>query len=133
MELMNQVLTVVQSAAIPLLAVLMAIVVINMMKGTGKTTAVKEDSFKVTESGFWLVIALFGVAAAAVFVWLASTNKTEGQVVTAYVLAVICVIVSVITCYVYFKRSPDGGRRHPHLSAVKRQSRNLSGKGGGQN
>lgn len=63
MDVMNQVLIVVQSAAIPLLAVIMAIVVINMMKGTGKTTAVKEDSFKVTESAFWLVIALFGVAA----------------------------------------------------------------------
>ena len=105
MDVMNQVLIVVQSAAIPLLAVIMAIVVINMMKGTGKTTAVKEDSFKVTESAFWLVIALFGVAAAAVFVWLASTNTTEGQVITAYVLAIICVIVSVITCYVYFKRN----------------------------
>ena len=45
MDVMNQVLIVVQSAAIPLLAVIMAIVVINMMKGTGKTTAVKEDSF----------------------------------------------------------------------------------------
>ena len=105
MDVMNQVLIVVQSAAIPLLAVIMAIVVINMMKGTGKTTAVKEDSFKVAESAFWLVIALFGVAAAAVFVWLASTNTTEGQVITAYVLAIICVIVSVITCYVYFKRN----------------------------
>ncbi len=103
--MMNQILMIVQSAAIPLLAVIMAIVVINMMKNPGKTTAVKEDSFKVTESGFWLVIALFGVAAAAIFVWLASTNTTQGQVITAYVLAVVCLVVTVITCYTYFKRS----------------------------
>ena len=105
MGIVNQILVVVQSAAIPLLAVIMAIVVINMMKTTGKTTVTKEDNFKVTESSFWLVIALFGVSAAAVFVWLASTNRTQGQVITAYVLAIVCLIVSVITCYVYFKRN----------------------------
>ena len=87
MDIVNQVLLVVQSAAIPLLAVIMALVVFNMMKNPGKTTAVDEDNFKVTESSFWLVIALFGIVAAAIFVWLASTNTTEGQVVTAYVLA----------------------------------------------
>ena len=105
MDIVNQVLLVVQSAAIPLLAVIMALVVFNMMKNPGKTTAVDEDNFKVTESSFWLVIALFGIVAAAIFVWLASTNTTEGQVVTAYVLAAACVIASIITCYVYFKRN----------------------------
>ena len=59
MGIVNQILLVVQSAAIPLLAVIMALIVFNMMKKPGKTTAVNEDDFKVTESSFWLVIALF--------------------------------------------------------------------------
>ncbi|WP_418746367.1 hypothetical protein [Frisingicoccus sp.] len=105
MEIMNQMIVVAQSVAIPLLAVIMAIIVFNMMKKPGKTTAVKEDSFKVTESSFWLVIALFGVASGAIFLWLASTNVTEGRVVTAIVLAGVCFAASIIACYVYFKRS----------------------------
>ena len=104
MDVMNQMIVVAQSVAIPLLAVIMVLIVFNMMKNPGKTTAEKEDSFKVTESSFWLVIALFGVASGAIFIWLASTNATEGRVAPAIALAVVCFAASVITCYVYFKR-----------------------------
>lgn len=104
MNIMNQMIVVAQSVAIPLLAVVMVLIVFNMMKNPGKTTAEKEDSFKVTESSFWLVIALFGVASGAIFIWLASTNATDGRVATAIALAVVCFAASVITCYVYFKR-----------------------------
>ena len=103
--MINQILIVVQSAAIPILAVIMAIIVFNMMKQPGKTTAAEGESFKVTESGFWLVIALFGILAAAIFVWLAMTNGTTGQVIAAYILAVVCLVVTVVTCYCYFKRN----------------------------
>jgi hypothetical protein len=105
MEILNQLRMVVQSAIIPILAIIMAVVVFDMMKKPGKTTAVQEDDFKVTESGFWLVITAFSVVSAAVFVWLARTNSTEGQIATAYALAVICGGAAVITCYAYFKRS----------------------------
>lgn len=104
MDMMNRIIITVQSAAIPILAVIMAVIVFNMMKKPGATTADSEEKFKVKESKFWLVISVFGILSAAIFIWLALTNTTEGQIVIAYVLAAACLIASGVTAYVYNRR-----------------------------
>lgn len=104
MNIIAQIVWVVQTAAVPILAVLMAIVVINMMKSPGKVTAEDEEHFKVTESSFWLVIASFGVVTSIVFLWLSSTNKTEGSIATAYFIVILCLAITAGTLYTFFKR-----------------------------
>lgn len=104
MSIAEQMIMVVQSAAIPFLAIMTFIAVISIMKAPGKVTATDEENFKVTESYFWLLITLYSAVAAAIFVWLGVGNETDGTVASAVVMAILCGIAFVFTLYMYFKR-----------------------------
>ena len=69
-SLVEQIKWTIQSAGIPILGIVMAIAVFNMMRNPGKVTLEEEENFEVKESSLWLIIASFGVIAGAIFVWL---------------------------------------------------------------
>lgn len=104
MNIMNAIIVTLQTAAIPIAAVIMTIIVMTMMKKPGKTLVTDENSFKVTESPFWLIIAGFGLVAAAILVWLGTGHDEISRAITAYIVAGICAAVTIVTCYVYFRR-----------------------------
>lgn len=104
MNIMDQVITIVQSGAIPLLAIMTFIAVMSTMKVPGKQTATDVNDFKMTESGFWLMIAFYCLVAAGLFAWLSITNTVDSQVAANYVMIAICGIGCALTIYIYFKR-----------------------------
>ncbi|MDD3222375.1 MAG: hypothetical protein PHG07_08300 [Lachnospiraceae bacterium] len=104
MDIMTRIITTIQTGAIPIMAVIMAIVVVNMMKKKGKTKTTDDNNFVVTESFFWLVIAVFGVLAAAVLIWMGVGHANLGQSIAAYIMAGICLAVTIATTYAYMKR-----------------------------
>lgn len=104
MDIVSRIIMTVQSAAIPILAVIMAIVVVNMMKKPGKTQIEDENCFKVTESSFWMVVAVFGIISAAILIWIGLGHQNLGQAIATYVMSGICIAVTIVTIYVYLKR-----------------------------
>ena len=104
MSISEQIIAVVQSGAIPLLAILTGIAVLSIMKVSGKDTATDENNFTMKESYFWLLIAVYCVVASALLFWLGATNRLDSQKASNYVMIIICAIVFVVTLYMYFKR-----------------------------
>lgn len=102
-SIIEQITWTIQSAGIPILGIITALTVINMMKNPGKVAAADEENFEVKESSLWLVIASFGVVAAIVFAWLGSGNPTEGSIATVYIMAGACLIATGVTLYIYFR------------------------------
>ena len=102
-SLVEQIKWTIQSAGIPILGIVMAIAVFNMMRSPGKVTLTEEENFEVKESSLWLIIASFGVIAGAIFVWLGSGNPTAGSIATAYVMAAICFVATAVTLHIYFR------------------------------
>lgn len=105
MDKMAHIIPVVQSWAIPVLCVIMVIIVINMMKQPGKNQVTDENCFKVTESSFWLVIALFSVLIALILIWMGTGHDNAGQAVVTYIMAGLCVAAAIGVVYVYFRKS----------------------------
>ena len=104
MSISEQVIAVVQSGAIPLLAVLTGIAVLSIMKVPGRETATDENNFKMTESYFWILISVYCVVASALLFWLSASNRLDSQKASNYVMVVICAIGLIVTLYMYFKR-----------------------------
>lgn len=104
MSISEQVITVVQSGAIPLLAILTGIAVLSIMKVPGKETSGDAENFKMKESYFWLLITVYCVVASALLFWLSATNRIDSQKASNYVMIIICAVGFVVTLYMYFKR-----------------------------
>ena len=104
MSVSEQVITIVQSGAIPLLAILTGIAVLSIMKVPGKETSNDVNNFKMTESYFWLLITIYCVVASALLFWLSATNRIDSQKASNYVMIIICAVGFVVTLYMYLKR-----------------------------
>lgn len=105
MDKMAQMIPVVQSWAIPVICVVMVIIALNMMKQPGKTQTKDENNFKVTESGFWLVLAGFTLIIGAILIWMGVTHDNFGQAVATYVMAGACFAAVIAFVYVYFRKN----------------------------
>ena len=104
MSISEQIIAIVQSGAIPLLAVLTGIAVLSVMKVPGKKTTTDTNNFKMTESYFWLLIAIYCVVASALLFWLSASNRIDSQKASNYVMIIMCAVGFVVTLYMYFKR-----------------------------
>jgi len=123
MSIAEQVIMVVQSGAIPLLAILTGIAVLSIMKAPGKETSTDVNNFKMGESYFWLLITVYCVVAAGLMYWLAITNRTDAQKASNYVMMILCAVGFVVTLYMYFKRklivSGEELTYHPRTGKVE--------------
>lgn len=105
MSVAEQIITTVQSFAIPFLAIMTFLAVLSTMKAPGKETTKDETNFKVTESSFWLMIAFYCLVAVGLFAWLSVTNTAKAQIVSNYIMMAFCAVGCVICMYVYFRRN----------------------------
>lgn len=104
MSIAEQMISVVQSAGIPILAVMTGLAVLSTMKVSGKVTSSDEENFTMGESNYWLLITLYCVVAGAIFVWLAMTKTNESVKATDWIWVIVCVCGCIFTLYMYFKR-----------------------------
>ena len=105
MSVAEQIITTVQSGAIPFLAIMTFLAVISTMKAPGKETTKDEANFKVTESSFWLMIAFYCLVAVGLFAWLSVTNTAKSQIISNYIMMAFCAAGCAACLYVYFKRN----------------------------
>ena len=106
MGIMNTVIVIIKTMLVPVLAVIMAVIVFNMMKAPGRSKVSEDsESFKVTESSFWVVIAVFSAVAGVLLIWLGFGHEQMSQAVTAYIVGGLCLAIAIVTCYIYFRRS----------------------------
>lgn len=104
MNIAEQMISVIQSAGIPILAVMTGLAVLSTMKVPGKVTGEDEENFTMRESNYWLLITVYCVVAGAIFVWLGLTKTNESVKATDFVWVIVCACGCLFTLYMYFKR-----------------------------
>lgn len=104
MSIAEQMISVVQSAGIPILAVMTGLAVLSTMKAPGKETSQDTENFTMGESSYWLLITVYCVVAGAIFLWLGLTKSDEAVKMTDFIWVIVCACGCIFTLYMYLKR-----------------------------